>query len=328
MPVNYFFVFLASFLAGVFFIRLFKKFALKYNILSPGGIPLAGGIGAGLSFFAVCLPVFIFCGYLSREISGILLSSFIMLLFGIIDDKRELSVSAKLLVQIISAAILVAFGIKTQIVDIGNLLNIALTFIWILAISNAFNHLDIIDGLAAGVALISSAAFFVISVLNNDVIVAVSSLTLTGAILSFLIYNLPPARIYLGNSGSHFLGFILAAIALLISYAPMERKVALFSPLLILGFPIFDTTFLILMRLRKKRIPFKKSDDHFALRLLRAGHSKTKTLILMLLLCSFFASFGILLSRVSNLAGAAAIFFVILACLWLTLKMAAIRIDG
>lgn len=108
----------------------------------------------------------------------------------------------------------------------------------------------------------------------------------------------------MGNSGSHFLGFLIAGIALAISYAPLHRKIALLSPVVILGLPIFDTAFLILARLLKRKMPFNKSDDHLALRFIAGGYSKKKTLLAMLVLCFLFCLFGVLLSQVSNIAGA------------------------
>jgi len=107
----------------------------------------------------------------------------------------------------------------------------------------------------------------------------------------------------MGNSGSHFLGFILGAIALLISYASMGRKTALLTPLLILGFPIIDTTIIVLLRLGKGIIPFKKSNDHLALKLLSLGYSKNKVLMIAFSWCLFFAICGVLLSKVSSLLG-------------------------
>src|SRR3989338_3074225 len=107
----------------------------------------------------------------------------------------ELSIWAKLLVQIIATTALVFFGVKTKIVFFGTFLNLAITYIWVLAITNAFNHLDIMDGLAAGTAIIVSFAFFIISLLNKDMKSAILSLTLTGAAAGFFIYNLPPAKI-------------------------------------------------------------------------------------------------------------------------------------
>ncbi len=176
--------------------------------------------------------------------------------------------------------------------------------------------------------MIASLAFFVIAFLNGDIEIVILSLVLTVASLSCFIYNFPPAKIYMGNSGSHFLGFTLAAIALGISYAPMERKIALLSPLLILGFPIFDTAFLILMRVRKSRSIFKKSNDHLAWRFLHSGYSKKKALLLIIFLSLFFSLSGVCLSQASNATGIAIIVSVAIVSLLLTKKMGQISIDG
>jgi UDP-GlcNAc:undecaprenyl-phosphate GlcNAc-1-phosphate transferase len=313
-------VLLTAFFLGIIFIALFKSLSLRYKILSTQGMPLVGGIGLGLSFIIACLVGFFLSGELSKGLIGILISSLIMLIFGIIDDQKELSVKAKFLVQSIAICLLILFGVKTQIVGIGGWLNLIITFIWVFAITNAINHLDVMDGLAGVAALVISFAFVEISIFNNDTKITILSLSLAGAISGFLIYNTPPAKIYMGNSGSHFIGFILAAIALAISYAPLERKVALFSPLVILSFPIFDTGFLILKRIMQKKSAFKKSGDHLALILLKAGWTKDKILVFMFFLCFFFCASGIVLSQVSNSLGAAIIAFVILTSLILTIK--------
>ena len=328
MLINLLFVVLGGFLLGIFFISISKKFTLRYKVLISGGIPLIGGIGMGLSFVLVSLLGFLLYPSLPREVIGIIISATIMLIFGVVDDWRELSVSAKFLVQIIATSLLIIFGIKTQIVYIGNLPNLIITFIWILAITNAFNHLDVIDGLAAGCAMITSSAFFVIAILNGDTKIIILSLALFAATVSCFIYNFPPAKIYMGNSGSHFLGFVLAAIALAISYAPLERKIILLSPLLILEFPIFDTAFLILMRTKKSRSIFKKSNDHLALRFLQAGYSKNKALLIMLILSLFFSVSGVLLSQASNSLGMIIIALVAIVSLLLTKKMGSVSIDG
>ncbi|MDP3731635.1 MAG: MraY family glycosyltransferase [Candidatus Omnitrophota bacterium] len=275
----------------------------------------------GLSFVFACLVADLFYKNFSQEARAIVIASFIMLVFGVIDDWKELSILAKFLMQIIATFLLILFGVRTQIIYIGNLANIIITFIWMLGITNAFNHLDVIDGVAAGTAFIVSLAFFIISILNGSIENAILSLALSSAISSFFIYNLPPAKIYMGNAGSHFLGFTLAAVALIISYAPLERKIALLSPLLILGFPIFDTVFLIMARVIKKSLPFKKSNDHLALKFLALGYSKKKVLLIMLGLCLFFSLGGILLSQVPNILGIIIIIFVGFVSLALTKKM-------
>ncbi|MFH1338286.1 MAG: MraY family glycosyltransferase [Candidatus Omnitrophota bacterium] len=282
----------------------------------------------GLSFILISSLSFSFYQGLSAEITGIIVASSIMLIFGIIDDWKELSVGNKLLVQIICTALLIFFGIRTQIVYVGNLVNLIITFIWILAITNAFNHLDVMDGLAAGCAVITSLAFFTIALLNGDVNIAILCLILSAAACGCFVYNFPPAKIYMGNAGSHFLGFTFAAVALAISYASLERKIALLSPLLILGFPIFDTAFLILMRMRKARSIFKKSDDHLALRFLHSGYSKKKTLSLVLMLSLFFSSSGVAISQISNTSGIIVVVLVAVVSIALTARMGRASADG
>ncbi|MDD2702966.1 MAG: hypothetical protein PHC33_03020, partial [Candidatus Omnitrophica bacterium] len=125
----------------------------------------------------------------------------------------------------------------------------------------------------------------------------------------------------MGNAGSHYAGFILAAVALIGKYANMERKIALLSPLFILGLPILDTVFLIIVRMSKKKAPFNKSDDHIYLRLLRRGYSKRKALLGLLGICCVLSLCGILLSRVSS-SCAAAILAALAVCIAFVLRAA------
>lgn len=328
MPVTYLLISLFSFISGLIFEAAFKKLSLKYNILNAKGIPLTGGISICFSFCIACLAGFYILRGLSKEAIGLISSSLLMLTFGIIDDRRELSIWAKFLVQIVATGFLIFFGIRTRIVYIGDTLNIIITFIWVLGITNAFNHLDVLDGIAGLTAAIASLSFYAISIFNHDTTVIIYSLALLGSVCSFLIYNFPPAKVYMGNSGSHFLGFALAATALLISYASLERKIALLSPLLILGLPIFDTFFLILARIGNRRLPYKKSNDHMSIRFLKLGYTKGKALLFMFLLGSFFSSCGVALSQVSNRLGASIIGLVILVSLILTYRIGKVPIDG
>ncbi len=328
MLVNYLLLIFIGFIVGLVSMFLLRKLSLKYKFLIFQGIPLIGGISMGLSFIFICILGFFLYKGLTQQVKGIVIGSLIMLIFGVIDDFRELSITAKFFVQIIATSLLILFGIKTQIVNIGNLANLIITFIWVLAITNAFNHLDIIDGLASGAAIIVSSAFFVISFLNGDIITTILSLALATAGFSFLIYNFPPAKVYMGNTGSHFLGFVLAGIALIISYAPLERKVALISPLLILGLPIFDTAFLIFVRIGKNKLPFKKSNDHLALRFLALGYSKKKALLVMLGLGLFFSLCGVIVSQVSNSLSLIIITIVVLVSLFLGKKISSVVVDG
>ena len=327
MLAKYFLIFFCSFLSCVIFVLLLKRLIPKRKA-AVSGISSTGGIGIGLSFvLSSFFFAFLYLG-LSQETIGIITVSVLMLIFGVIDDWLELSILAKTLIQIFTSYLLILFGIRTQIIYIGNLPNIIITLIWVIGITNAFNHLDIIDGLAGSEAIIASLAFFVISVIGGDIRTSVLALSLAGATSGFIIYNLPPARIYMGNSGSHFLGFVLAAIAVVISYAPLERKIALITPLLILGLPIFDTAFLIMMRIFNRRSIFKKSNDHFALRLIRNGHSKEYALLFMLGLGLFFAVSGIYLNQASTLEGLFIIILVVITSLILGLRISKVAVDA
>lgn len=301
MADNYLYIipFFSLFLSIVI-ILLGKKF-FKNRALISKGIPIVGGLSIGLPCFLAGALVLYLSGCLAKELTGILTSSLLMFIFGVIDDRYELSVKAKIATQAAAICLLILQGVQTRIVYIGDIPNIAITFIWIIGITNAFNHLDIMDGLAGLVAFVANLAFFITGYVNGNMLVIVLTLALGGALISFLVFNFPPAKIYMGNSGSHFLGFVLASMALVNSYAPLERPLALLTPLFILGLPILDTCFLIIIRIRQKRSPFRKSDDHLAIRLLKSGYSKKKILLIMFLITAVFSLLGLVLSRVLNL---------------------------
>lgn len=309
--LKYFIIFTAALISGMLFTSLLAKVACKYKILKAGDIPLVGGLGTGLAFiFSSGLAIFIFDLSVAKVLAVVGVS-LLMLFFGVIDDLRELSVAQKFLAQSFCAILLISFGIKTSIMYFGFWGNFLITFFWIVGMTNAFNLLDIMDGLAAGTTLIISNAFLLIGFLSPDLNVQILSLILCAASAGFLIFNLPPAKVYLGNSGSHFLGLLIASIALITHYASADNIFALFSPVMILGLPIVDTILLVIFRVIKRRPPFKKSKDHLALKIGALGFSPGKTILIMYLLCSIFASCGVILTRVNNLfaAGITAIVF-------------------
>lgn len=327
MLVDYALTLGTGLVGGVCLLSLLQRFSRQSGMLAHKGMPLTGGIGIGFSFLLVyCVGALLFKLPI-QPAKGIIIAAYAMLAFGIVDDLVELSVPAKFLVQIVATSFLIVFGVKTQIVYIGPVANMAITYLWVLGITNAFNHLDVIDGLAAATSAVVSLAFFVICVLNGNLDIGILVLSLAIASASFLLYNYPPARMYMGNAGSHFLGFLLSAIALSISYAPMERKVALATPLVILGLPIFDTAFLIVIRILKKNSPFNKSNDHPALRLLAAGFTKHKALLCMCTLCLAYALCGIAVSQVSNAAGSTILAVVMAVSMALALAVGRIQVS-
>ncbi|MCM8792208.1 MAG: undecaprenyl/decaprenyl-phosphate alpha-N-acetylglucosaminyl 1-phosphate transferase [Candidatus Omnitrophica bacterium] len=317
----YIYLFIWSMLTGFFFISVFKKLSRRFSRLLSKGIPVVGGMSITLTFIITLILGFSLFDKLNKDIWVIIFASLFMLFTGIYDDLRELTIFNKFLVQIIATSILIIFKIRTQIVGIGGTINLLITFLWVIGITNAFNHLDIVDGLSGGVGFLIVISFLIISILNNEPKAIIITLSLLGTLLSFLVYNLPPARIYLGNCGSHFLGFILAILAILISYASLDRKFALLSPIFILGFPIYDTSFLIVMRLKNKRSIFKKSEDHLILRLLNQGYTLKKAVGYLFLFTLFFCVCGILISQLSGwLSGAVVIFSIIIVSVF-TIKI-------
>lgn len=314
--LSYCFVFLVALSLVSIMLVLLKFLALKINFVSLKGSSCLGGLSMWIVFSLAGFLVSSICGRLDNTVRGVILGSALIMAAGIIDDyKRELSIPVKLLVQVAATTLLILFGVKTQIAYIGPYLNLLVTFLWVVGITNAFNHLDIMDGLAGGVAVICSATFFVIALLNFNPGVAIFFLALAATTLGFLKYNLSSAKIYMGNSGSHFLGFVLAAMAIAISYAPLERKLSLFSPIIILGLPIFDTLFLMFARAKKGRSVLRKSNDHFALRLLAGGYSKKRALSFMYLFNLLFCLSGLIISQVSGQIAVFVLVAVIAVCL-------------
>ncbi|MCM8779668.1 MAG: undecaprenyl/decaprenyl-phosphate alpha-N-acetylglucosaminyl 1-phosphate transferase [Candidatus Omnitrophica bacterium] len=321
MLIDLFFIVLGAFLLAASLVVALRRFSLKKNVLVRHGVSVLGGAAVGLAFIFACILGFLRESNFSWETAGIIVSSSIMLIFGLLDDWKELSVVNKFAVEFLATFCLIAFGVRTHIVYLADTGNIIITFIWVIGITNALNHLDVVDGVAGAITLSAAAAFFVISLLVANTQIQIMTLALLGAVLGFMLFNFPPAKIYMGSSGSHFLGFVLAAISLAIGYADLGREIALLSPLLILGFHIFDTTFLIVVRTSQGRSAFKKSDDHLALRFLKLGFSKRKTLLLMLGLSLVFSFAGVFISQAPNILGLSMLIFLFVISLVLAKHM-------
>ncbi|MCX5705893.1 MAG: MraY family glycosyltransferase [Candidatus Omnitrophica bacterium] len=319
----------AAFMVTAILLTVFLVIVLRgFNSLSKDGMPLAGGIAIGVALIVTSMYYWTPAWLMPSQMQGILIASGVMLLFGFVDDIKELSVVGKLIVQLAAVAILILCGVRTHIVYIGTTLNILITVIWVLGITNAINLLDVMDGLAGSVALMVSLAFCVIASINGDAANAVLACGIAASVSGFLIFNLPPARLYMGNAGSHFLGFLFASMAISIHYASLEAKLALMAPILILGFPIFDTLFLIFMRVRKGRSAFNKSNDHLALRFLKAGYSKQAALLIMVLVASVFVVSGIAMFKLPGVYVFIPPAIVVVLSIFLSKRMSRVVIDG
>ena len=251
---------------------LMRAAALRFGIVDrPDGrlknqaqpVPYLGGLAIYLSFLLTLTATRRFD---SIEVLGMLLSGAIVVILGLIDDLGVLTPGIKLAGQVVAVLALINASVYIKLGFLRPWLAIVLSFVWLLGTTNAFNLIDIMDGLAAGVAAAAAAVLFLIAAVNGRQTYAVLLAALCGALCGFLRYNLEPARIYMGDTGSMFVGMMLGALAMNNSYT-RRNLVASVAPIVILGVPIFDTLFVMYVRFRRGLPVFLGSADHFALRL-------------------------------------------------------------
>jgi UDP-GlcNAc:undecaprenyl-phosphate GlcNAc-1-phosphate transferase len=275
MNLSYFLASFLAFLLALYGTPVARAAALRFGVVdNPDGrlknqsepVPYFGGLAI---YLAVLIPLCLFYE-LDKRILAILLSGTLVLLLGLIDDFGVLTPTAKFMGQIVAAFVLIKSDVIIRIDFLPLYINLALTVLWIIGITNAMNIIDIMDGLCAGISLIASFCLFFVAALKADKMIAIFALTLTGSLAGFLRYNFQPAKIYMGDAGSMFLGLCLGALAIIGDYSDVNR-LALYNPILIFGVAIFDTVYVMILRLMQSKSPFLGSKDHFAIRLKIAG---------------------------------------------------------
>jgi len=240
--------------------------------------PYLGGLAVATGF-VVAFSLLSTSDSIGQRALGILAGGFMMLLLGLYDDLIDLLPLVKFLGQMLAAAALYKAGVRTNIAVLGEWGNLVLTMLWITGITNAFNIIDVMDGLASGVACIAALFLFVIaSAVGDAPDVPFMAIVLAGSLVGFLRFNFTPARIFLGDTGSLFIGFMMGALSMLVSYSHHNQMAAL-TPLVLLAVPIFDTGFVALHRARQGIPFFRGSPDHFALRLANSGLSVRRTVL-------------------------------------------------
>lgn len=250
-------------------------------------IPRLGGLAM---FIAFLLSVVLFAD-IDRQTEGILLGSIVIVIVGVVDDIMPLPALLKFGMQIIAALIAVYFGVVVETISNPNVFSaveyvslggwsIPLTVIWIVAITNSVNLIDGLDGLAAGVSAIASITMLVVAVVLGSGNVAVILAALTGACIGFLPYNFNPAKIFMGDTGALFLGYVLATL----SVTGLFKFYAIISfavPILALALPLFDTIFAFCRRLLKGQNPMSPDRGHFHHRLLDMGLSQKQVVAIL-----------------------------------------------
>ena len=230
--------------------------------------PYLGGMAVFVPFLTAAALVF----ELDAAFLGVLLAATLAALLGLMDDFGAMRPGVKLVGQIVIVIVLLRADVRIGIEAIPPAANVALTAAWMLGVMNAVNFLDIMDGLAATTCTVASAFFVVVALMTGEGAMASLSAALLGALLGYLPFSLPKARIFLGDSGSLFLGATLGALALALDYSS-ANPLAVFAPVLILGLPCFEIAFTVLVRVARRRPPWRGSPDHVALRLRRLGLS-------------------------------------------------------
>ncbi len=260
----------------------------------------------GLAIFSAFIIVVLAGVQVSRPILGIIVGGCVIFVVGMLDDIYQLPPWVKLIGQSIAAAIAIYCGVVVNFVtnpfngllDLGYL-GIPLTFLWIVGISNAINLIDGLDGLAAGVSGIAAATIGFVAYSQGQEAVFMVAFILVAAILGFLPYNFHPARTFMGDGGSNFLGFILGCLAVM-GLAKSTAVISLFVPIVILGIPILDTFFAIIRRINNKAPIFMPDKSHLHHRLMAIGCSHRGSVLIIYGISSFFGLVAIVLSYVNQ----------------------------
>lgn len=304
-----------SFLVSLFIVPAVIYFSRKKGLVDePGGrkihdhpVPRLGGVAVWTS----TMLTFLFLVFLSYYpygslLSGILLGSSLMFLLGLIDDIYCLDAKFKLFIQLAVATIVYCLGIRIEDVYLPFGISFHLGFLswfvttaWIVGVSNAVNFIDGIDGLAGSLISVSAVTLGLTAAAmsSTGMVSPLIAFILAGAMLAFLTYNFSPAKIFMGDSGALFSGFLLATLS--ITGVMQADSTAMWVPVLVLFVPIFDITFASVRRILKGTSPFVADAEHIHHKLLKAGLSQNKAVLLLTIISVIFGAIGVLLINVS-----------------------------
>jgi len=311
--MRYLLILSCSFILSYFLTPLMGWVALKFNIVDQPNNrkihtepkPRTGGIAIYLSFLIIFYLVHkfkLFTLEFDNEFTGLLLGSFVVFLTGMIDDVRGLNAWVKLGGQVFAGLILVLYGIRLSLFIPNVYVSSIITILWVVGITNSFNLLDNMDGLSAGVASISAFMFFLVYGRQGLTDLNLLMVVFIGSIIGFLRYNFNPARIFMGDAGSLFIGFIIGGTAAIGSYlkGSLLTHLPVITPLLILGVPIFDTLSVIYIRIKQHRSIFSADKSHFSHRLVTLGMTQKQAVLFIYLVSFCIGISSILLPRITK----------------------------
>lgn len=317
--ISFWGIFFGSFLLSALLVPVMIQLAFRFNILDHPGYhkthtnihPLLGGGAIFIPFMCVILIGFVVIKFATvggfsqfpsfqktlmhqwpialaalPRLAGLLLGGTLMFILGLFDDIRGVGFSYKLkfAVQIFAAGLVVISGTRLDFL-LHPALNIFVTMLWIVGITNSFNLLDNMDGLSSGVAGIIAMILGILTIQQGQYFSALILLALAGGVLGFLCYNFHPSKIFMGDAGSLFIGFTLAVMTVSTSYITPQSasQLPVVVPVLVLGVPLFDTFSVMLIRWREKRPLFVGDNSHFSHRLVKLGMSVRQAVIFIYL---------------------------------------------
>ena len=339
--ILYLITFFTAYILSLILTPFFRYIAIHFNIYDKPSTavkthkistPYLGGL-AIWSGWVISLVVIRFIttfptGTL-KNLRSVIIGSFLLLILGLCDDikKGGLGFKFKFLIQIIACAIVViGFDIRINFIE-NYILSVIISMFWIIGLSNAFNLIDIMDGLSCGTAAIASFFFFIIALPNEMIYVNFCAVALFSACLGFIPFNLSKSKkIFMGDTGSLSIGFILATIAMGTSYTKIN-PVGVFAPLLILAVPIYETTFVSIMRILKGKNPFLGSKDHFPLRLEKMGYTRKQILIFVYILCFILGIFSYTIVNINDNISYLIFSLVIILLVIFSIRLSKVKVD-
>jgi UDP-GlcNAc:undecaprenyl-phosphate GlcNAc-1-phosphate transferase len=309
-----------------------RSLALRRGLVDPPRadrwhrrpVPRLGGVAIYAAFTVTLLAAW--QSVRTSGVLGLLAGGTAIFLVGLLDDRRRLESRTKLVLLIVCAVIPSLAGIRFTF--FAPLLAVPLTILWTLGITNAFNWLDNMDGVAAGVAIIVATNLALFDAVVNGGDIMPVALILAGAASGFLLHNFPPARIFMGDSGSGFLGYMVATLAVIGSYRNVSNvMLAVTVPAMIMAVPIFDTAMVTLTRLLNRQPLLKGGRDHPAHRLVAMGLPERRVVLLIYGLSAAAGASGLAAGLLSPLASTAVSIVLMASFIALGSALADLRVD-
>lgn len=332
---HYIQILILSLAASLILVPLVRLASIKFNVLDhpetrkihSQPIPKLGGVAIYIAFVVSVLSG----GDYNVQLRGILIGATIIFIVGLVEDIMHLKASVRLVFQILASVIIILHGVVLKIFPSFGI-NVALTIIGLVGITNALNFLDNMDGLAAGLACICAFGIVAIAYRSGQRWVVYLAIGLFGSCLGFLRYNFKPAKIFMGDSGSTFLGFTIGAMSIMTSWSE-SRLVAIAAPVLILGLMIFDTVMISILRIIEGKVrSFRQwlehaDTDHISHRLVEIGLSQKETVMFLYLCNLILVGVAISLPRDGVRSPALALSSYIIICIWAIRRLHLIKVS-